>query len=180
MSKLNYNKKVVLAGGPSTGKTSIINRLKKNGYQCFDEAAREILSNFNEKGGRFKSNPIEISNEILIKRDFDFKSSKNIKCKDNLVFFDRGVHEITAYLRSIDKSDEFWENIIQNYNYDIIFIFPPWEKIYTKDLNRIEDFEEAKKISPFIFEIYSNNFEKFIEVPKLSLEERVKFILERV
>ena len=35
MSKLNYNKKVVLAGGPSTGKTSIINRLKKKWISMF-------------------------------------------------------------------------------------------------------------------------------------------------
>lgn len=180
MLKLKNNKKVVLAGGPSTGKTSILNKLKKNGYKCFDEAAREILSNFNEKGDGFKSNPIEISNEILINRDFDFKSSENIQCKDNVVFFDRGVHEITAYLRSIEKSNEFWENIVHNYNYDVIFIFPPWKEIYTKDLNRIEDFEEAKKISPFIYEIYKTNFERVIEVPELIIEDRVKFILERL
>jgi len=180
MSKLNYNKKVVLAGGPSTGKTSIINKLKKSGYKCFDEAAREILSNFNEKGNGFKSNPIEISNEILKKRDLDFKSSESIKCKDNVVFFDRGVHEITAYLRSIEKSNKFWENIIEKYDYDLIFIFPPWEEIYTKDLNRIEDFEEAIKISPFIYEIYRTNFKKIIEVPQLAIEDRVEFILEKL
>ena len=40
------NKRVVLAGGPSTGKTSVINELKKLGFVCFDEAARDILSDY--------------------------------------------------------------------------------------------------------------------------------------
>ena len=33
------NKRIVLAGGPSTGKTSVINELNKLGYICFEEAA---------------------------------------------------------------------------------------------------------------------------------------------
>ena len=40
MSKL---KKIVLTGGPSSGKTSIIKNLKKLGFLCFDEVARELF-----------------------------------------------------------------------------------------------------------------------------------------
>ena len=66
------NKRVVLAGGPSTGKTSVINELKKLGFVCFDEAARDILSDYSLKGSSFKLDPIKISNEILRKRDSDY------------------------------------------------------------------------------------------------------------
>ena len=30
-------KKVIISGGPGTGKSSIINELKNRGYLCFDE-----------------------------------------------------------------------------------------------------------------------------------------------
>ena len=40
------NRRVVLAGGPSTGKTSVLNKLKKLGFKCYDESAREILSEY--------------------------------------------------------------------------------------------------------------------------------------
>ena len=80
---------------------------------------------------------IKISNEILIKRDYDFNRALNVTCKNDIVFFDRGVHEITAYLRSISKSTSYWEELTKIYKYDMVFIFPSWKDIYIKDNNRI-------------------------------------------
>ena len=36
-------KRVILSGGPGTGKTSIINHLEKNGSSVFHEVSREII-----------------------------------------------------------------------------------------------------------------------------------------
>ena len=94
------NRRVVLAGGPSTGKTSVLNELKKLGFVCFDEAARDILSDYSLKGSSFKLDPNKFSNENLTKRDNDYNDAIKISCKDDIIFYDRGVHEITAYLRS--------------------------------------------------------------------------------
>ena len=174
------NKRIVLAGGPSTGKTSVINELNKLGYMCFEEAARDILSQYSSKGSSFKLDPIKISNEILTKRDNDFNIAYNVSCKNDIVFFDRGVHEITAYLRSINQSASYWEELLKNYIYDMVFIFPSWKEIYTKDDNRIEEFEEAMKISPFIHEIYDESSIMTIEVPNTSISERVDFILKSI
>ena len=30
-------KKILITGGPSTGKTSLVSELKKHGFYCFDE-----------------------------------------------------------------------------------------------------------------------------------------------
>ena len=171
------NKRIVLAGGPSTGKTSVINALSKGKFLCFQEAAREILTDYKLHGSEFKTNPIGISNEIFKRRHEDYEKGKDISCKENLIFYDRGIHEITAYLKSINKSSNYWDNLPNNYKYDLIFIFKPWEEIYRKDEARIEEFSEAKKISPFIYKVYNNAGIQIIEVPNLSIEERVKFIL---
>ncbi|MDA9276693.1 ATP-binding protein, partial [Flavobacteriaceae bacterium] len=98
------NKRIVLAGGPSTGKTSVINALSKGKFLCFQEAAREILTDYKLHGSEFKTNPIGISNEIFKRRHEDYEKGKDISCKENLIFYDRGIHEITAYLKSINKS----------------------------------------------------------------------------
>ena len=66
------------------------------------------------------------------------------------------------------------------YNYDLILLFEPWKEIYKKDENRIENFSDAKKISPFIFEIYRKSGINMIKVPNFSIEERVKFILKNL
>ena len=171
------NKRIVLAGGPSTGKTSVLNELKKLGFVCYDEAARDILSDYSSKGSSFKLDPIKISREILSKRDNDYNDSLRISCKNDIIFYDRGVHEITAYLRFINQSNDYWEELLKNYKYDVVFIFPSWKEIYTKDDNRIEEYEEAMKISPFIYQIYDESSILSIEVPNISVKERVEFIL---
>ena len=174
------NKRIVLAGGPSTGKTSVLNELKELGFVCFDEAARDILSDYNLKGSSFKLDPIKISNEILTKRDSDYNDALKISCKNDIIFYDRGVHEITAYLRSINQSTDYWEELLKNYKYDMVFIFPSWKEIYTKDDNRIEEYEEAMKISPFIFQIYDESSILSVEVPNFSVKERVEFIINNI
>ena len=174
------NKRIVLAGGPSTGKTSVLNELKKLGFVCYDEAARDILSDYSSKGSSFKLDPIKISREILSKRDNDYNDALRISCKNDIIFYDRGVHEITAYLRFINQSNDYWEELLKNYKYDVVFIFPSWKEIYTKDDNRIEEYEEAMKISPFIYQIYDESSILSIEVPNISVKERVEFILNNI
>tara|TARA_B100000989_G_scaffold286954_1_gene256111 strand:+ start:970 stop:1518 length:549 start_codon:yes stop_codon:yes gene_type:complete len=180
LKEKKINKRVVLAGGPGTGKTSVINALKKETFYCIEEAAREIFNEFRLKGLDFKTDPIKISESILDKRKYDFKSANLLDCKENIVFYDRGIHEITAYLNLIDKSSKYWDKLPYKYNYDLIFLFNPWREIYKKDENRIEDFSDAKKISPFIVEVYRKSGINMIKVPNVSIKERVKFILNNL
>jgi len=35
-------KKIVLIGGPATGKTTLIDALKTKGYHCFEEISRQV------------------------------------------------------------------------------------------------------------------------------------------
>ena len=38
-------KKIVITGGPGTGKSSIINELTKRGYTCYEEISRQVILN---------------------------------------------------------------------------------------------------------------------------------------
>ena len=62
----------------------------------------------------------------------------------------------------------------------MVFIFPSWKEIYTKDDNRIEEYEEAIKISPLIYKIYHESSILSVEVPKISIKERVEFIMNNI
>ena len=84
------------------------------------------------------------------------------------------------YLRSINQSTDYWEELLKNYKYDMVFIFPSWKEIYTKDDNRIEEYEEAMKISPFIYQIYDESSILSVEVPNFSVKERVEFIINNI
>ena len=42
-------KRIIITGGPCSGKTSIIDSLKDEGYKCFNEISREVIQKMNIK-----------------------------------------------------------------------------------------------------------------------------------
>jgi len=53
-------RKIIITGGPSTGKTTIISKLQEKGYYCFPEFIRSITKELREDNNKitFISNPI--------------------------------------------------------------------------------------------------------------------------
>ena len=60
------NKKIVISGGPGSGKTTLVNLLRRNGYVCVDEFSRTLIENAQKKGEHniFKSQPLYFSEEV--------------------------------------------------------------------------------------------------------------------
>ncbi|MDB0043619.1 ATP-binding protein, partial [Flavobacteriaceae bacterium] len=44
------NKKILITGGPGTGKTELINELENQGFNCEKEISREITESEQKKG----------------------------------------------------------------------------------------------------------------------------------
>ena len=75
------NIKIAIIGGPSSGKTSLINNLKNRGYNCKEEVSREIIKKAKERGidQIFLDSPIWFSEKLLTQRIKQFKEAeKNI------------------------------------------------------------------------------------------------------
>ena len=173
--------KVVITGGPGTGKTSIINKLESLGHYVFHESSREIIRKYKKLGHDqfFLSDPIKFS-EILLKNRITQYEESN-KSDHDIKFFDRGIPDIIAYLnyKKISFGKEL-ELISKKYKYDFIFLAEPWEDIYEKDNERYESFEDLKDINKHIKKIYYNYAQKFITLPKSSVQERTNFIIESI
>jgi len=172
------NKKVVITGGPGTGKTSVIKELIVKGYKCYNEGSRDIISKINLKGKTFKSDPLMFSDSLYEARNKHYIDSQKKEYNRNTVFFDRGIHDILAYLRYINKNNKYWEDVILNYQYDIVFVFPPWKEIYTTDNERQEDFKESKEVNNEIIKLYKESNSDIVEIPKMTIEERTNFIMD--
>ena len=98
-----------------------------------------------------------------------------------LNFFDKGsIPKFLINLRSRNSSEEYWEELLKNYDYDMVFFFPSWKDIYIKDKNRVEEYEEATRISPYIDKVYEESSILKIKVPCTSINERVDFILNNI
>ena len=171
--------KIVITGSPGTGKTSIINVLKKNGYTCFDEYSR-ILIKLGKKNGiknYFLEKPNLFSSKILDARIKQFNESENIKeSKGDLIFFDRSIYDTFVYQKFINKSFIF-SSKYNIYKYQKVFVLPPWNKIFLNDNERLEDFKTTKIIDKHINLTYNYYDYKICQVPKVSIEKRINFIL---
>ncbi len=61
-----------------------------------------------------------------------------------------------------------------------MFLVPPWEEIFTGDKERKHDFESARKEFDELLVKYKKFGYKTILIPKVSVNERVDFILNQL
>lgn len=173
--------KIVLIGGPGTGKTSVIKELEKSNFLCFHEISRKIISKAQKDGIEqlFLKEPILFSEMLLEGREKQFLEAD--KQKNKVAIFDRGIPDILAYL-NYSKSEYpiIFKNKCLEYNYDLIFHFAPWKEIHENDSERYETFDETKIIDKFLIETYSKLNYTIINVPFGSIKERKNYILNMI
>ena len=174
-------KKVVIAGGPGTGKTSIINHLKTLGFLCYDEISRQITLQARKDGIEqlFLTEPLLFSEKLLEGRTQQFIDAATEK--EPVVFLDRGLPDVLAYMDYIgDKYPQNFVDVCKTHHYDYIFILAPWQAIFTSDSERYENFEQAIEIHDHLVNTYKNFGYKLIDVPFDTVENRTDFILNSI
>jgi predicted ATPase len=175
------NQKIILLiGGPSSGKTTLINHLEAEGHICYPEISREIILNARQEGSDylFLENPMLFSKRLLEGRINQYKSAIT---ETKTVFIDRGIPDVLAYMDFIgDAYPETFVNACETYKYDKVFLLPPWKEIYTSDAERYESYEEASKIHQFLVVTYKKFGYDLHEVPKTSVVERFQFIINHL
>ena len=172
-------KKFVITGAPGTGKTSIINHLKTKGYNCVDEISREIISEQIASDGEI----LPWKNlSAFSERVFKLRESQLINSKNTLIFFDRGIVDIDAYMKldRLEIPKHFEESIKKNRYNTEVFYTPIWKEIYINDEERKESIEQAKQIEEKILSSYTLYDYQLIKVPKGNVEERANFILSHI
>lgn len=171
-------RRIVITGGPGSGKTALINYLEKEGYPVMHEISRDVILEAQKEGIEqlFLENPILFSEKLLEGRLKQFHEGKN--CAAPVLFYDRGMPDVTAYMDFV--ATHYPENFCETcneYRYDEIFVLPPWEEIYEQDNERYESFEQAEKIFHFLKSGYENFGYKIHEVPVGTIKDRVEYIL---
>ena len=173
--------KIVITGGPGTGKSTVIEALMKRNFTCMPEVSRQVTLNAREKGIEqlFLTKPLLFS-ELLLEGRINQYIEAEAKNAD-LVFFDRGIPDVHAYMNyiSIDYPNSY---VLKSnlYRYEHIFLMPPWEEIYISDNERYENFEQALAIHNHLERTYKALNYKITEVPTGTVEERTDFILSHL
>ena len=167
-------KRIVITGGPGSGKTSLIDELKLKGYHCYEEVSRQLIQRM-EISTSFKD--LNFEDEVFKLRKNDF-----LDASKDLQFYDRSMIDNLAYLtkNKLEVSEKMDNDCKQHKYFTKVFILPPWNDIYETDNERVEDYEEAVEIHNYLIEAYTNYNYYLIEVPKTTVEERIDFILNRI
>lgn len=172
---------VVIIGGPSSGKTTLIEQLKEKGHVCYPEVSREVIKEAQERGidQLFLEQPLLFSELLLEGRKKQYQQAKAEQA--NIVFLDRGIPDILAYMHYIgDSYPSFFDEACKAHIYSKIFILPTWKEIYVSDKERYESYEQAVLIQEHLIETYQKYGYNLIEVPKDTVENRMHFLLENL
>ncbi|MFD0862459.1 AAA family ATPase [Sungkyunkwania multivorans] len=174
-------KRIVITGGPGTGKTSIINELVKRGHRCLEEVSRQVTLEARENGVEqlFLTDPILFSKKLLDGRIAQFEEASSMDAA--ITFLDRGIPDVVAYMDFIgDPYPEEFTIACREHAYDMVFVLKPWEDIFVSDSERYENFEQAQAIHHHLVDTYSNYGYALVDVPFGTVEERTNFVVNVV
>jgi len=168
----------VITGGPGFGKSVLIQKLHELGYPAGGEIARQIIEQQIADGGELLpwKDALGFEKRVMTERIEFLKSIDN----EIVAFSDRGLPDQAAFSRYKGKavSSQLKEAITANYYAKKVFLTPPWRHIFRNDTIRTETFEEAEKIHHFIVEAYLDSGYELINLPFVSPDERIEFILK--
>jgi predicted ATPase len=171
----------ILTGGPGSGKTSVLRALKARGYLTVPEVARDIIKEQLALGGNaMHTGDRQAFLEKMLKHSLDDYLIR--EHEKTAVFFDRGLPDLYGYAkRFCNMEHQQVNNAVARFKYsDTVFIFPPWKEIYINDNERQQDYNESIETYAALKEAYELCGYHLLEIPFLSVEERVDFILRKL
>lgn len=168
----------IFTGGPGSGKSTVLQALARLAYPTVPEVGRAIIQQQMQTEGDALPwlNKQRFFEAMFNQSILDYQSQTNT----TPLFFDRGLLDSIGYARL--EHLEIQPNQLyiakQMLYASPVFIFPPWEAIYTNDKERKQDFVLAIQTYEVMYATYKEFGYQLVEVPCTAIEERVEFILE--
>lgn len=164
----------VITGAPSSGKTSVVRALKERGMPCLPEPGTLLIESRLATGETLE----EIcADQSLLQREILEKGlslQKDIP-PDEQYFMDRSPADTIAYCRLYGIDTTYFLEQNQYVRYKNVFILDdlPFEKNHV----RIENEQTANLLQQYLQEVYLDLGYTPIHIPRMSIDERVAYIL---
>ena len=147
-----------------------------------EEVSREYIAAGKAAGkeNHFEEDPLAFSKLLWKGRIKQYhKAEKHFvnNPDEKFAFFDRSLIDVVAYLHHKNTTVKAWEEGLKTHPYDRCFLVAPVAEIYQTDHLRMESFEQAVVLHQQLVKSYKQ-YGQIVEVPFLSPEERVDFILK--
>jgi len=193
---------IVITGGPGSGKTTLVERLRERGYPTVGEAGRAIIRDQVAIGGiAHHTADWAVGAEVLLAWEMrsyheavaaaarheaaaaaaEARRSAGAAQRDCLVFFDRGIPDLVGYHPMMGgRTPPHFVAAAERFRYRRrVFVAPPWPEIYVNDAERRQDFAEAIRSYDAVVDAYESCGYELVALPKSTVDERVDFVLSR-
>lgn len=192
--------KIVLTGGPSGGKTTILkniaNKLRKEGYNVFivPETARTFLEGGINANPKDREYTLKFQNfilkEQLAREEYTEEFAKMINnSQKTIIIYDRAIMDNRAYL----ESQEDFEFLLRQYNlsekdvinrYDLVIhlvsLATTDKNAYIKDDERTESPDEAKERDEKTGKAWLLHRNMKIIMPTRTIEEKEEITMSHI
>ncbi|MFB6345910.1 MAG: AAA family ATPase [bacterium] len=167
----------VVAGGPCSGKSTLLEELESRGHHVEYEPAEQILQAEIEQGRsaeEVREDPIRWQKRV-VQADFDLFSGL---IDSGRVFTD--TSPVESYVFSLQADLEIGGNLIQfleNVRFENVFFLESLDQHQTTEV-RLEDSDTAQTLAKEIYQNYRRFDYKPQKIPAVSVPERVERVLD--
>jgi len=167
-------RRIVISGGPGSGKTTLLDALRTRGHACRAEVSRQLIREQHACGGTLLPwrNLPGFADECERRMHEQLASGTDRE----LVFFDRGLPDIIAYLRHAGLSPAPRLFLSARRYTPCVFLAPPWAEIYAQDPERPQTYADAVALHAQLDRAYRDCGFAVVPLPRASVAERVDFV----
>lgn len=166
----------LITGASGAGKTTLINALSERNYPIIEESGRIIVQQeLNNDGDVLPwKDGIAFGRRLV---EHTLKALNNTR-HSGPIFSDRGLVDNIAWFAALETQPPraLTDALARCPYHEPIFVMHPWKEIYAQDQIRNKRFDQALREFDDIMQQLNILGWPYIEVPQLSVHERVAFI----
>lgn len=169
-------RRVVVTGCSGGGKSTLLEALRARGYPVVEEAGRRVVRRALAEGGEALPwrDPAAFAAAAIALATADHADAARL---GELVFFDRSVLDVAAYLDAVTGSAQTAALAARLAYHEVAFLAPPWPELFAGDAERRHGMADALAEYERLLRVYPAASYRLVELPKSPVDQRADFVL---